>query len=245
MKDTNGNIICLVDDFESYRVADFILEPSSGNGQSDSTASGDDQQIVSSGSPAEGGQIVVDPGNDDILDSVPGGDDFIDSLHARFNNPGVAGTSQGLALEPDATAVTEEQAYSGSKSLKVQWAYLDAANDRSVLRLTTNKSITPPSAETFLNGNPVMPIELDGELCDGTGDVVFSVMIRLEPPEVPGDCDVDGDVDMHDIACAQVCTGSVVSGCETFDVAPKNNPDGIVDGGDYMLVQYLVIGPIQ
>ena len=46
-----------------------------GNGTCDTTAAGDDVQIVASGDPAAPGQVVVGPGSNGVLDTTAGGDD--------------------------------------------------------------------------------------------------------------------------------------------------------------------------
>jgi hypothetical protein len=190
----------------------------------------------------------VAPGADGTLETEPSGDDVVSALHARFNYPGVAGTSNGLADEPDRTAITNEEAFSGTRSLKVEWAFLEASNLRSTLRLTTNGTVDPtPPPETFFNPDPVIPFSPDGTLCDGDGDIYYSVMILLKPPAVPGDCDQEGDVDVLDFACLQRCFGEspVSEGCATFDIAPNGAPDDDVNFQDFELFSYLFVGPQQ
>jgi hypothetical protein len=242
----DAGLICLVDDFESYTPGDYIIEPAEGNGTADTVAEPTDVQVVPSGSSVVAGQIIVAPGADGTLETEPGGDDVVSAMHARFNYPGVAGTSNGLADEPDRTAVTEEEAFSGTKSLKVEWAFLEASNLRSTLRLTTNGTVDPtPPPETFLNPDPVIPFSLDGTLCDGNGDIYYTVMIMIKPPAVPGDCDQEGDVDVLDFACLQRCAGEgpVSEACATFDIAPNGAPDDAVDFQDFELFSYLFVGP--
>jgi hypothetical protein len=144
--------------------------------------------------------------------------------------------------------VTDEEAFSGTKSLKIEWAFLEASNLRSTLRLTTNGTVDPtPPPETFLNPDSVIPFSLDGTLCDGEGDIYYSVMIKLAPPAVPADCDGEGDVDVLDFSCLQRCAGEspVSEGCMTFDIAPNGAPDDAIDFQDFELFSYLFVGPQQ
>lgn len=249
VKDQSGAVVCVVDDFESYVPGTFIVGDFNGNGLADTLADpgSDDIQIVPVGGAIFAGQIIVDPGPDGVLQTVAQGDDGVSTLHARFNFPSAAGTSVGLDGSPDLTRVTDEQAFSGSQSLEVQWAFVDASNLSSVLRLTTNGSTATNPPETFLNPDSVIPFSLDGTLCDGDGDLYYSVMIRLAPPEVPADCDGDGDVDMHDLVCLQECFGEspISQDCATFDIAPNGAPDGALNFGDYDLFNFLHVGPSQ
>ena len=105
---------------------------------------------------------------------------------------------------------------------------------------------TPPP-ETFLNPDSVIPFSLDGTLCDGEGDIYYSVMVKLTPPAVPADCDGEGDVDVLDFSCLQRCAGEspVSEGCMTFDIAPNGAPDDAIDFQDFELFSYLFVGPQQ
>ncbi len=58
-----------------------------GNGVADTTAAGDDVQVVPPGSPAGGGDIIR-CGNDGIMQSVPGGDDRSHTMINLFDVPG-------------------------------------------------------------------------------------------------------------------------------------------------------------
>jgi len=236
---------CVVDDFDSYTPGDFVVAGS--DGDADTLATGDDVQTRSLGTTGLApGDIIVSPGPDGVLDTAPATGDGLSQLHARFNSPGVAGTSVGLAPTPNVAAITDEQAFSGSNSMKIEFAFVDASNPSSVLRLTTNGTVTPTiPPETFLGPDPVIPFSLDGTFCDGSGDIAYSVMIKLEPPAVPADCDQDGDVDLLDYECLQRCAGETpVSGeCAVFDIAPNGAPDDAINGGDLELYSFLMIGP--
>lgn len=237
---------CLVDDFESYTPAEYIVGDYAGNGMADTQAVGDDVQVVPVGGPVFTGQIIVAPGPNGILETTPQGDDVLSPLHSRFNQPGVAGTSIGLADTPDLATISTEDSFSGTKSMKIQFAFVDATNFRNVLRLTTNGSTATNPPETFLNPDSVIRFSNDGTFCDGTNDIEYSVRIKLPPPEVPGDCDFDGDVDLADFACFQICYGSTVTPpdpCVSYDIAPNHAVDGVVNFADFQLLQYLFIGP--
>jgi hypothetical protein len=254
-------VICYVDDFETYTPAEYVIadcpdyqcfevpQPA-GDGTANTMAdpASDDVQVVPMGSPVFEGQIIVAPGPDGILQTVASGDDIVAALNARFNYPSVAGTSVGVADSPNLAAVTDEDALSGDKSLKIEWAFIEASNLQSTLRLTTNGTIVEqPSPESFLNPDPVIPISLDGTLCDGDGDIYYSVMIKLLPAAIPADCDGDGDVDVLDFGCLQRCFGEspVSPGCDAFDIAPNGAPDDAVDFDDFDLFLYLFVGPQQ
>ncbi len=248
VKDRNGVEVCLVDDFESYTPGDVVVADFSGNGQADTLAdpNSDDVQVVSPGTPTFGGQILVRPGPDGILQTELGGDDLFSTIHARFNFPGVAGTSVGLSNTPDLTAVTAEQSFSGSQSLLVQWGFSDTANLESVLRLTSNGSLATDAPESFIGPDPVIPISsVPGTLCDNPDGLIYSIRLLLLPPDVPGDCDQDGDVDLFDVACIQDCASNdpAANECVFVDIAPKDATDGVVNGDDYQLFQFLVVGP--
>lgn len=246
VKDRNGNLICLVDDFESYDAGDYIIDRIlNGNGMADTVAAATDIQVVPVGSPTFPGQIIVAPGPDGTLETIPQGDDIIQPLHARFSFPGVSGTSIGLAATPNRTAVTTEDAFSGSQALRIDFAFLSASNLSSVLRLTTNGSLATNPPEPFVNPDSVIPLSLDGTLCDNPNNLVYSVMVRLAPPPVPADCDSDGTVDMFDVACLQLCfrESPLSGGCAIFDIAPNGAPDGVVNALDFQLFTFLLVGP--
>jgi len=242
---STGAAVCYIDNFESYTPAQLIVD--GGNLVADTAAAPTDVQVVPVGATVFAGQIIVAPGADGTLETTPVPDDFVTNRRARFDNPRAAGTSVGLATEPNVTAVTTEQAFSGAKSLKVQWAFVDSSNLRSVLRLTSNGSTATNPPEAFLNPDPVVPLSLDGTLCDGNGDLVYSIMIRLAPPAIPADCDEDGDVDLADVACFQRCfrPGAPSAECVIFDIAPNGAPDNVVNMQDFVLLTYLFVGPAQ
>lgn len=242
-----GNVICVMDDFESYTPGDFVVERANGNLTADTVAAPTDVQLASPGSTVFVGQKIVGPGADGTLETVPGGDDIILPLAARFNQPTVAGTNVGVAAAPDRAAVTNEVAFSGTKSLKVEFAFIDAANLQSTLRLTTNGSTATNPPQTLVGPDPVIRISNDGTFCDGAGDITYSFRLLLEPPQVPGDCNGDGDVDLEDVGCLQACmsTNPPAGVCVNFDIAPNGAPDGTVNKNDVLLFQYLIIGPAQ
>ena len=237
---------CILDDFDTYEVADYIL--AGANELADTTATGDDEQFVSAGAGAGAGQQVIGPGPNGVLDTEPEGDDFVSPTHARFRQPGVAGTSIGLSGTPSRTAITDVESFSGPNSLQIEFAFSSSANPNSHLRLTTDGSVDL-LPDTFLsNPNSVITYSTDGTLCDGVNDVSYRMMMKLPPPPVPADCDGDSDVDLADYACLQACAGATVTpgdDCETFDIAPLGTPDGSVDGADFDLFGQIMIGPIS
>jgi hypothetical protein len=199
--------------------------------------------VVGVGNNTIAGQIIVDPGPDLVLDTTPTGDEVVSPLRARFDHPSVAGTSKGLADSPDWTNVTEEQAFSGTRSLQVQWAFANAANPVSHLRLTTNGNPDPAlQPETHLNPDPVIPLDIDGTWCDGNDDLTYSFMMKLEPVAVKGDCDFDGDIDMADYGCFQQCFGT-----SPLSVDCKANFDYYDDDSvgldDYEIFRLSLTGP--
>jgi hypothetical protein len=238
---------CVIDDFESYTPGDFIIEAdvdANGDGTADSVAEGDDVQIVSVGATTFNGQIIIGAGTNGVIDTTPATGEGISQIRARFNLPGTAGTSVGLAASPDACAVTDEESFSGSQSLKVEWAFLSAANPSSVVRHTTNGSLATEPPETLIGPDPVF--ELTNAPCDDGIDLVFSFMLLFEPPAIPADCDADGDVDLADYGCFQLCLGEAApftAPCEVLDIAPNGAPDGVIDLADFALFNILLIGP--
>ncbi len=245
VKTNTGTIVCTVDDFESYTPGRCVVADCAGNGMADTTAAPTDVQVVSVGSTTFCGQIIVNPGPDGTLETTPQGDDGTSLIHARFDYPLNSGTSVGLAASPNVSAVTTEEAHSGLHSLKLQWGFADASNLRSVLRLTSNGSLATNPPETFLSPDSVIPFSLDGTYCDGNGDLLYSVWVKLAPPLMPGDWDVDGDLDLVDMAAFQRCFAQspTTGGCGTFDIAPNHAPDGIIGMADFGLLNYLLVGP--
>lgn len=242
----NGATICLIDDFESYTAAEYIVAGANNTCDTPADPNSDDVQVVFPGGTTFAGQIIVAPGADGVLQTAAVPDDYRSPLHARFNNPGNAGTSVGVAAAPDVSTITDEESYSGAQSLKIQWAFTDSSNLSSVLRLTTNGSTATSPPETMLAPDSVIPFSLDGtKLCDNGGDFVYSVMIKLAPPAIPADCDDDADVDLHDMACFQLCyhPGTPSAECEEFDIAPNGAPDNVINGQDFLLMAYLFVGP--
>jgi hypothetical protein len=234
---------CLIDDFESYTPANYVVGDAgspTGNGVADTTAAPTDVQVVPVGAPVFPGQIIVGPGADGTLETTAAGDDFVSAQHARFNYPSVAGTSIGLAPSPNLTAVSAEEAFSGSRSLKVQWAFLSASNLNSVLRLTSNGSIATNPPETFDNPDSVVRLS-NGLGCESGNDVVYSFMLKFELPPIPGDCDADGRIDLFDVGCMQRCfmQSPLSAACATFDI----DEDGDADLIDYSVFQQTINGP--
>lgn len=234
---------CMLDDFESYTPGEFIVD--GGNLVADTIASNgtDDVQVIAQGSPTFLGQIIIGPGTNGVIDTTVDGDDFFSVLHARFNNPGVAGTNIGVAPSPALTAVTADQSFSGSQSLLINFGFVDTVNLNNTLRLTSNGSLATNPPETFLNPDSVIPVEF---LPCGDGvDAFFSVQMLILPPPIPGDCDNDGDVDLEDAGCFQICMGQspVQPECAKVSLAPNGAPDNTIDLDDYVLFNVLFNGP--
>jgi hypothetical protein len=233
---------CIVDDFEGYTPGDHIV--AGANNVCDTTANvtppADDVQVVPLGGATFPGQIVVSPGPNGILETTATTDDFFSSLKARFNNPGAAGTSVGLATTPDQSSVTDEEAFGGTQSLRVRWGFANATNLNNTLRLTTNGSTATNPPETLVGPDPVIPVTYAA--CDDGVDIKFSFMMKLAPAEVPGDCDFDGDVDLGDVACFMNCfdDSPLPTGCDAYDF----DASGTVGQADYSdTFRYLIIGP--
>jgi hypothetical protein len=234
---------CLVDDFESYEVQQYIVEGTTA-GTADSIAEGDDVQIVPPGSPTYVGQIIISGGPNRVIDTTPAGGEGITNNRARFQSPSAAGGSQNLASTPDITAIDDTQAYSGSNSLRVEWGFVNASNPLSLLRLTTNGSVADPPPDLSRIPDPVIPFSLDGSWCDGLGgDISYSFKLKIEPSPIQGDCDDDLDVDLADYACFQECaTQSPLSPLcqEKFDYFN----DGSIDADDMQMFLLSVSGPL-
>jgi len=244
LKNANGpGSDCFVDDFESYAPGEFVVADFMGNMQADTMAVGDDVQVLPVGTPTFPGQIIVSSGTNGILDTAPTGDDVKSPLHARFNDPGVAGTNIGVATMPSLSAVTADRAFSGTQSLVISFGFVDTVNLNNVLRLTSNGSLATNPPETFLNPDSVVTVEFLP--CNDGVDAEFSVQMLIEPPPIPGDCDNDGDVDLADYGCFQECMGAspVSPACTKVNLAPNGAPDTTIDLADYALFNILVSGP--
>ena len=70
----------------SWGVDDVITEPATaGNGTADTTAAGDDEQVIASGAAATAGAVIITPGPNGVLDTVPAGDDVNVPVDVRLN----------------------------------------------------------------------------------------------------------------------------------------------------------------
>ncbi len=232
---------CVVDDFESYEVQQYIVEGATA-GAADSVATGDDVQIVAQGSTTYAGQIIISGGPNGVIDTTPATGEGVTNNRARFQSPSAAGGSQGLASTPDITAIDDTQAFSGSKSLRLEWAFVAASNPLSQLRLTTNGSVAVPAPDLSRNPDSVIPFSTDNTWCDGTGDISYTFKMKIEPSPIQGDCNLDLDVDLLDYACLQECaTQATLSPLcdEKFDYF---NDDSI-DADDLQMFLLSVSGP--
>ncbi|MBN1513893.1 MAG: hypothetical protein JXB13_17890 [Phycisphaerae bacterium] len=231
---------CLIDDFESYEVQQYIVESAAGT--ADSVAAGDDVQIVSPGATTYAGQIVISGGPNGVIDTEPATGEGVTNNRARFQLPSTAGGSQGLSPEPNITAIDDTQAFSGSHSLRLEFAFVAASNPRSQLRLTTNGSTADPPPDLSRMPDSVIPFSSDNTWCDGTGDIAYAFKMKLEPSPIQGDCNDDLDVDLLDYACLQECaTQTTLSPLcdEKFDYF---NDDSI-DADDLQMFLLSVSGP--
>ncbi|MCP4249722.1 MAG: hypothetical protein GY778_21990 [bacterium] len=240
-------INCVLDDFESYTPGDHIIGDFDGDGLANTLAEATDVQVVPVGTTIFGGEIIVSPGGDGTLETAPQGDDLFSPMRARFNTPSVAGTSVGLAPTPDLTAISDEAAHSGVNSLKVEFAFAGASNLNSHLRLTSNGPLTTTVPETYLHPDSVVRLSNDGTFCDTVDDLAYSVWVLLAPPEVPGDSDADGDVDLEDFGNFDLCINRlpILPECVFADLAPNGAPAGVIDLADFELFWFLMGGPVQ
>ncbi len=232
---------CLIDDFESYEVQQYIVEGGTA-GTADSIAEGDDIQIVPPGSSTYPGQILISGGPNGVIDTAPAPGEGIANNRARFQSPSAAGGSQGLASTPSITAIDDTQAFSGSKSLRVEWAFIAASNPLSLLRLTTNGSTAVPPPDLSRNPDSVIPFSLDNTWCDGEGDISYAFKLKIEPSPIQGDCDDDLDVDLRDYACLQQCMGQATLSPLCDQKFDYFNDDSI-DADDLQMFLLSVSGP--
>ncbi len=106
-------------------------------------------------------------------DVIAGFDGYADGTQVMFQNPRYSGSSlEHLALTPDSAAVSSEvPAYSGGKTCKVEWAWLDASPTRW-LRLTTNNTANVPNPTIDLRRPVRVRLRLDA------GSFLLSLGVR-------------------------------------------------------------------
>ncbi|HOW69829.1 MAG TPA: IPT/TIG domain-containing protein [Phycisphaerae bacterium] len=84
--DTNDRML-IVTPYSSWAITD------GGNGLADTTATGDDLQVIAAGDPVAPGDVVIEPGPNGVMDTTPAGDD-------------VAGVTEAIANGPNSTCDT-------------------------------------------------------------------------------------------------------------------------------------------
>jgi hypothetical protein len=238
-----SGVDCVIDDFESYDVQQYVIEGATA-GTADSVAGGDDIQLVPQFATTYAGQIIISGGPDGVIDpatTVATGEGVANN-RARFQLPSAAGGSQNLAPTPDLTAITDQKAFSGSQSLQIQFAFANASNEISQLRLTSNGSVAVPPPDLTRNPDSVIPFSLDNTWCDGSDDIAYKFMLSLEPSPIQSDCDNDLDVDLLDQACFQDCASltTLTPLCdEKFDYFD----DDSIDADDQQQFLLSITGP--
>jgi hypothetical protein len=91
----------------------LIIEPASGgNGTANTTATGDDIQVVASGAAAAAGAVIIRPGPNGVIDSTPGGDDVTyASTLATSGNCGACYSGACVATHYDCSACPSAACY--------------------------------------------------------------------------------------------------------------------------------------
>lgn len=79
--DDSNNKLLVLTPYSSWAIID------GGNGTANTTAKGDDIQVVAVGSPVQPGDVVIEPGPNGVLDSVPAGDDISSLAEAIVCGP--------------------------------------------------------------------------------------------------------------------------------------------------------------
>lgn len=107
----------------TYALVNIIEPISGGNGIANTTALIDDVQVIPVGQPAAPGAIIVSPGANGVIDSMPGGDDMLNShrdvlrgqtlnYRIRLCNKGTVAISQ-VTLKDTLTCLIGDQGCSG------------------------------------------------------------------------------------------------------------------------------------
>jgi hypothetical protein len=182
--------------------------------------------------------IAIDPSDPDtgdykvLIDSIANGATTIENFDSAtvgdevlFQEPRYSGTTdQDLLVTPNTSAVTDDDADSGTQSYKVNFQYLDETTQRYV-RLTTS-GFTEPALD--LSTATGAPLTIKVKIAGPSGPACNT------PPQ---DADDDGDVDLSDYGVFLDCYNgpnraygsSIVTDCACLDT----DDDGDVDLTDY------------
>ncbi|HPD29263.1 MAG TPA: fibronectin type III domain-containing protein [Phycisphaerae bacterium] len=113
-------------------------------------------------------------------DAITGFEGYADGTHVMFQDPRYSGSTLAhLAATPNSAVVTSEvQAYSGGKTCRVDWAWLDASPTRW-LRLTTHNVANVPNPTIDLRRPVRVRLRLD------SGSFRISLGVRETGADVP------------------------------------------------------------
>lgn len=113
-------------------------------------------------------------------DPITGFEMYADGTQVMFQNPRYSGSTAGhLALTPNSAVVSSAvPAYGGSKSSRIDWAWIDAGPSRW-LRLTTNQAANMPNPAIDLRRAVRVRLRLD------SGSFRLSLGVRETSVDVP------------------------------------------------------------
>jgi len=245
---TNGLDYCLIDDFESYTPARYVVEGTTAGeppvGTPDTVPEPTSDDVLVAGPVTTPGEIIIAPGPDGILQTVPVSGEFVSALRARFNTQG--GTGVGTApVGPSYTEILagENNTPGGAQSLKLAWTFTSATDPCSHLRLTSDNYLQNAPVTAYRAPDSVVPLSLDGTLCDGSGDIAYSIMMKIEPNPIMGDWDDDGDIDLKDFAAFQDCWGATTGDLDPCDMKFDYYKNNNVNAEDVVMFDLSVMGP--
>lgn len=200
-----------------------IIEPKdgSGNGVADSVVLGDDVQLIPQGQPAAPGATIIDPGPDEILDSVPAGDDVI----APIGTPKCQGTTTCFAV--DGTPCVVKPSCALKPTWKLVLGFVACIRDTAVGGDTVINQIDVRGAPDCPLAGPVFCSPGDCEATDTITLLISEPSIKCDGKEWSALWDADADcvpgphsaiVDGGNLVCNTTAAGGDVQ------VVPLNDP---------------------